>query len=65
MTPTLVRETLLDKHPRGRPLDPCAMVPSAFDPHPVYFDRITGSLIHSIALHVDGAAGPSNLDAHG
>ena len=37
----------------------------AFDPHPVYFDRITGSLIRLIALHVDGAAGPSNLDAHG
>ena len=63
-----VRETLLDKHPCGRPLDPRAVVPpvsSAFDPHPVYFDRTTGSLICSIALHVDGAAGPSNLDAHG
>ena len=63
-----VRETLLDKHPRGRPLDLRAVAPpvsSAFDPHPVYFDRITGSLIHSIVLHVDGAAGPSNLDAHG
>ena len=63
-----VRETLLDKHPCGRPLDPHAVVPpvsSAFDPHPVYFDRITGSLIRSIALHVDGAAGSSNLDAHG
>ena len=33
-----VRETLLDKHPCGRPLDPRAVVPpvsSAFDPHPV------------------------------
>ena len=40
-------------------------VSSAFDPHPIYYDRITGSLICSIALHVDGAAGPSNLDAHG
>ena len=62
-----VREILLDKHPRGRPLDTSAVtppVPSAFDPHPVYFDSITGSLIRSIALHVDGAAGPSNLDAH-
>ena len=62
-----VREILLDKHPRGCPLDTSAVtppVPLAFDPHPVYFDRITGSLIRSIALHVDGAAGPSNLDAH-
>ena len=28
-------------------------------------DCNTGSLIHSIALHVDGAAGPSNLDTYG
>ena len=51
-----VREILLDKHPHGRPVDASAVtppVPSAFDPHPVYFDRITGSLICSIALHVD------------
>ena len=63
-----VMEIMLDKHPCGCPLDPSAVAPpvsSAFDPHPVYFDRITGSLIHSIDLHVDGAAGPSNLDAHG
>lgn len=63
-----VRDTLLDKHPPGCPLDPRGVVPpvsGAFDPHPVYFDRITGLLIRSIALHVDGAAGPSNLDAHG
>ena len=62
-----VREMLLDKHPHGRPLDPTAVVPpisSAFDPHPVFFDCITGSLICSIALHVDDAVGPSNLDAH-
>ena len=62
--PKSVRETLLDKHPHGCPLDPCAVVPpisSAFDPHPVFFDRIIGSLIRSIALHVDGAAGPSNF----
>ena len=63
-----VRDILLEKHPPGRPLEQCAVLPpisSAFDPHPVYFDRITGSLIRSIALHVDGTAGPSNVDAHG
>ena len=63
-----VWETQLDRHPHGCPLDPCAVIPpvlSAFDPHPVFFERITGSLICSIALHVDGAAGSSNLDAHG
>ena len=40
-------------------------VSSAFDPHPIYFYCITGSLIRSVVLHIDGAAGPSNLDAHG
>ena len=63
-----VRETLLDKHPCGDPLDPCAVgspVLSIFDPHLVFFEHITKSLICSIVLHVVGAAGPSNLDAHG
>ena len=62
-----VRKILLDKHPCGHPLDANAVtppVPSAFNPHPIYFDHITGSLIRSIALHVDGAVGPSNLGAH-
>ena len=31
----------------------------------MFFECITRSLIRSISLHVDGAAGPSNLDAHG
>ena len=62
-----VREILLVKHPCGRPLDVSAvtpLVPSAFNPHPIYFDHITGSLICSIALLVDGAVRPSNLNAH-
>ena len=62
-----VREILLDKHPCSRPLDASAVTPPfpvAFDPHSVYFDRISGSLIRFIALHVDGAGGPSNLNAH-
>ena len=54
-----VRDILLDKHPPGRPLDPSAV------PHPVFYDSITSSLIRAVALHVDGAAGPSNIDAHG
>ena len=62
------KEMLLNKHPHSHPLDPCAVIPpvlSAFDPHPVFFERITGSLIRSIALHVDSAAVPFNLAAHG
>ena len=30
----------------------------------LFYDSITGSLIHAVALHVNGAAGPSNIDAH-
>jgi len=63
-----IRDILLGKHPPGSPLDPNAVVsPSsqAFRPHPVFCDCITGSLIRAVALHVDGAAAPSNIDAHG
>jgi len=36
------------------PLPPC---------HPVAFDHIDGSLIRTIVLQLDGAAGPSGLDS--
>ena len=32
-------------------------------PHPVLFDKIDGLLIRSTVLRMDGAAGPSGLDA--
>ena len=31
--------------------------------HPVIFDRISGSLVRSVALKSEGAAGPSGADA--
>ena len=62
-----IRDILLEKHPPSCPLNPSAVAsPSlhVFHLHPVYYDCIIGSLIRAIALRIDGAAGPSNLDAH-
>ena len=35
------------------------------EPHPVIFDHIIGSLVRSMALRTEGAAGPSGIDAQG
>ena len=61
-----VRDALLKKHPLKQPPKPSAIVvpeipPS--EPHTVHFDQIDGQLIQKIALKMDGAAGPSGLDA--
>ena len=48
-------------------VEQCAVLPpisSAFNSLPLYFDRITGSLIHSIVLYQLMVL-PSNIDAHG
>ena len=63
-----VRQVLLEKHPKGRPLQlstlsvqdsPCQ------EPHPVMFEQINGALIHSTTLKTEGTAGPSGIDAVG
>ena len=60
-----VRDVLIEKHPKAQVLDPTTILdvspPSL--PHPVLYEQINGSLIHSIALKMNGAAGPSGLDA--
>ena len=61
-----VREILLKKHPSKKPSKQSSIitvVPEIADLHPVLFDRIDGALIHSTALKMTGAAGPSGLDA--
>ena len=61
-----VRDCLIDKHPPAQSVDPSMIVPVSpnFDDfHPIIFDSITGSLIKSIALSTQGAAGPSWADA--
>jgi hypothetical protein len=60
-----VKDHLLDKHPSSQAVDPSALSDStpAPIPHPVFFDRIDDTLIRSIALQMNGSAGPSGLDA--
>ena len=56
----------MKKHPPQEPPKPSAIIPpgvSVIEPHPVIFDRIDNQLIRSTALKMDGAAGPSGLDA--
>ena len=64
--PEMVREVLLKKHPSPQPPKQSSIVTpdsSTTNPHPILFDRLDGQLIRSTALRMDGAAGPSGLDA--
>ena len=59
-----VRDVLESKHPKAQSVYPEALVsPQARPTHPVIFERLTGTLIRSVALQCQGAAGPSGLDA--
>ena len=66
ITPETVREMLLRKHPpKQSPKQSSIITPDApiVEPHPVLFDKIDGLLIRNTVLRMDGAAGPSGLDA--
>ena len=54
-----VRDILKQKHPEGKQITPSAIVsdPIPNELHPVIFDHITGSLVRSMALRTEGAAG--------
>ena len=61
-----VRETLEEKHPEANPVQPEAILNESLtseDFHPILFDSITAEVIRNSALHTEGAAGPSGLDA--
>ena len=61
-----VRDILISKHPPGQPAYSSCIIPSEpQDPHHVIFDSLDADTIRSAALKVNGAAGPSGLDAHG
>ena len=64
--PETVREILIKKHPPKQPPKQSTIIrpdSSIVEPHPVIFEKIDGPLIRSTALRMDGAAGPSGLDA--
>ena len=57
---------MLKKHPPKQPLKEETIVnrnTPVIEPHPIIFEQIDGELIRSTALKMDGAAGPSGLDA--
>ena len=61
-------DVLRDKHPAASELHADALVTTTEKPpftHPVLFECLTGSSIHSAALRTQGAAGPSGIDAAG
>ena len=64
---TTVRNELLKKHPLGQPAHANALlhpiIPSPI--HPVVFECLDGASIRSAALHTNGSAGPSGVDAKG
>ena len=41
------------------------LTPPAQEPHPVLFDQLDGEAIRTAALRIEGAAGPSGVDANG
>ena len=62
-----VRDILREKHPPAQALNPEAVFPPASPstiPHSVIFDEIDGISILKSALHTEGSAGPSGLDAY-
>ena len=60
-----VRDILKEKHPSSHPCVPSAVIdtPPPPAPHPILYEKKNGPFIHSIALKINGAAGPSGLDA--
>ena len=64
--PETVREVLLQKHPTKQPPTQTSIITPdtpLVEPHLILFDKIDGQLIRSTVLRMDGAAGPSGLDA--
>ena len=57
---------LMKKHPHKQSPRPSSLIEPDSpppEPHPVMFEVIDGQLIRSTMLKMDGAAGPSGLDA--
>ena len=60
-----VMDVLEEKHPDPKPAYPEALLEEADNDsfHPAIFDNLTAESIRAAALHTQGAAGPSGLDA--
>ena len=63
-TSTSVRDVLLEKHPQAEPAAPEILLDDTVPPvHDVCFESLTPALLKNIALHSEGSAGPSGLNA--
>ena len=53
------------KHPEAKSVDlsMSPLTPCPCDPHPVIYEKITGSLVRSVALKTEETASPSGIDA--
>ena len=61
-------DALLEKHPAKQPASPDIILINSSTPptpHPIIFDSIDASTIRAAALHTDGSASPSGIDARG
>ena len=60
-----VRDVLKSKHPIGQPANPDALIPgqAPIPPHPVQFEALNRASIRRAALHTQGGAGPSGVNA--
>ena len=59
-----VRDILIEKHPKSLPVYSQCIIDNPPDSvHPVLFEAIDATLIKTMALRVNGSAGPSGLDA--
>ena len=59
------RDILLDKHPLGKDPTAGSLLNHDSEPiNPIMFDSLNADAIHQAALHTQGSAGPSGLDAH-
>ena len=61
-----VRDILEEKHPDPQPIHPHTILDTATvdnNYYPILFDNITPEMIQDCALHTEGSAGPSGMDA--
>ena len=59
-----VREALKSKHPPAGSVHTSALLDEQPpDTHPIIFECLNGNMVRSAALHCQGSAGPSGLDA--
>ena len=65
-SPKTVLDVLREKHPPAHPIHPDALLDFEPEPsHPVIFENLCGDSMRHVALHCQGAAGPSGMDAAG